>query len=90
MSSITTLADALYREEVARASLMSADETLLDGPRLFERSCRLMADRIRHQHPELDEASVRALLAARLADLGTLARGGSGDPGRSGRRRCEQ
>jgi hypothetical protein len=74
MSSIKTLADALYREEVARARLMSAEDKLLDGPRLFERSCRLMTDGIRHQHPELDEAGVRALLAARLADLRTLER----------------
>ncbi|OFW26262.1 MAG: hypothetical protein A3H97_23355 [Acidobacteria bacterium RIFCSPLOWO2_02_FULL_65_29] len=72
MSSIGPLADALYREEVARARAMDPGEKLLEGPRLFERACRLMADGIRHQHPELDDAGVRALLVERLARLHTL------------------
>ena len=74
MSSIVTLADALYGEEVARARAMQPGEKLLEGPRLFERACRLMADGIRHQHPDLDDAGVRALLAARLIRLQTLER----------------
>ena len=53
---------------------MKPEEKLLEGPRLFERACRVMADGIRHQHPELDEAGVRALLAARLAKLRTIER----------------
>ncbi len=72
MSSIRALTDELYREEVARARGMKPEEKLLEGPRLFERACRVMADGIRHQHPELDEAGVRALLAARLARLRTI------------------
>ena len=74
MSSIPALTDELYREEVARARVMAPEEKLLEGPRLFERACRLMADGIRHQHPELDEVGVRALLAARLARLQTIER----------------
>lgn len=74
MSSIGALTDELYREEVARARVMKPEEKLLEGPRLFERACRVMADGIRHQHPELDEAGVRALLAARLAKLRTIER----------------
>ena len=53
MASLTELADALYREEVQRARAMRADEKLLEGPRLFDRACRLMADGVRH---ELDSA----------------------------------
>ena len=38
MASLTVLADALYREEVARARAMRPDEKLLEGPRLFDRA----------------------------------------------------
>jgi len=74
MSSMTALADALYREEVARARAMRPGDKLLEGPRLFDRACRLMADGVRHQHPELDDDGVRALVAARLTRLRTLER----------------
>lgn len=59
--------DALYLDEVARARAMRPDDKLLEGPRLFERACRLMAEGIRHEHPELDEAGVRRMLDQRLA-----------------------
>ena len=55
MASIAALADALYGEDVARARAMRPGDKLLEGPRLFDRACRLMADGIRHQHPELDD-----------------------------------
>ena len=74
MSSIAALANALYREEVARARAMRPADKLLEGPRLFDRACRLMAEGIRHQHPEFDDAGVRALLAARLIRLHELER----------------
>ena len=74
MWSIVALTDALRREEIARARAMSPEDKLLEGPRLFERACRLMADGIRHQHPELDEAGVWALLLARLARLQAIER----------------
>jgi hypothetical protein len=69
MASFEGLADALYREEVARARAMSPAEKLLEGPRLFDRSCRLMADGVRHRHPDLDEGAVRAQVEAQLARL---------------------
>jgi hypothetical protein len=61
-------------DEIARARAMAPDEKLLEGPRLFERACRVMADGIRHEHPELDDRGVRLLLAARLSRLDTLDR----------------
>jgi hypothetical protein len=70
--SIAALADVLYAEEVTRARAMSPGDKLLEGPRLFDRACRVMLDGIRHQHPELDDAAVRALLAARLSRLRAL------------------
>lgn len=72
MPSIATLVDALYREEVARARTMSPGEKLLEGARLFQRACTLMAEGIRHQHPDLDEAGVMSLMGARLARLRRL------------------
>jgi hypothetical protein len=74
MQSIATLAGVLYREEVARARAMSPEDKLLEGPRLFERACRLMRDGIRHQHPHLDDAGVMALLRARLDRVSALER----------------
>jgi hypothetical protein len=68
------LTDALYREEIERARAMSPEAKLLEGVRLFERACRVMADGIRHQHAGLDEASVQEILAARLAQLRALER----------------
>ena len=72
MSPIAALTDLLYREEIARARGMPPEEKLLEGPRLFERACRLMLDGIRHQHPELDDAGQQALLLARLDRLHAL------------------
>jgi len=74
MQPIAALADVLYREEVARARAMSPEDKLLEGPRLFERACRVMRDGIRHQHPELDDAGVLALLRARLDRVSALER----------------
>lgn len=66
MSTLRLLADALYAEEVARARAMNPEDKLLEGPRLFDRACRVMTDGIRHEHPELDAASVQELLVKRL------------------------
>ena len=53
---------------------MNPSEKLLEGPRLFERTQRVMVDGIRHRHPDLDDAGVHALLADRLDHLRTLDR----------------
>jgi hypothetical protein len=60
------LVERLSAEEIARARAMTPEEKLLEGPRLFERACRVMADGIRHRHPELDEDAVRAQVMAYL------------------------
>jgi hypothetical protein len=67
-------AEALYAEEVARARAMHPEDKLLEGPRLFERACRIMSDGIRHQYPALDDSEVRALVAERLKRLDALDR----------------
>ena len=74
MSDLATVADALYREEVARARAMPPADRLLEGPRLFQRACALMVDGIRHQHPGLDDVGVVTLLSARLDRLRRLER----------------
>ena len=63
------LVEQLSAEEIARARGMTPEEKLLEGPRLFDRACRVMADGIRHRHPELDEDAVRAKLIAYLARI---------------------
>lgn len=72
MASLRLLADALYREEVVRARAMSPGEKLLEGPRLFDRACRVMADGVRHRNPDLGDAAVRALVEAQLTRLKAL------------------
>jgi len=72
MASLAVLADALYREEVARARAMSPGEKLVEGPRLFDRACRMMADGVRHRHPELDDDAVRGVVEAQLRRLEAL------------------
>lgn len=72
MDSLSLLADALYREEVVRARAMSPGDRLLEGPRLFDRACRVMADGIRHRHPDLDDAAVHAFVEAQLTRLKAL------------------
>lgn len=66
------LADALFREEVERAKAMDPGEKLLEGPRLFHRACRVMADGVRHQFPDLGDEAVAAVVAARLATAAAL------------------
>lgn len=61
------LADQLYREKVRRARAMPPEEKLLAGPRLFERSCRIMADGIRDEYPSATEEEVQEILRKRLA-----------------------
>ena len=66
------LVDELYRERVLRARRMSPEQKLLDGPRLFEFACRIMADGIRGQFPEADDRRVQEILFQRLALLRRL------------------
>jgi hypothetical protein len=60
------LVDELYREQVLRARAMKPEEKILDGFRLFEFTCRLMADGIRNEYPGADEARIEEILAERL------------------------
>ena len=54
-------------DRVRRARAASPEEKLLDGPRLFDRVCRIMKDGIRMQFPDADEEEVRRILLQRLA-----------------------
>src|SRR5947209_426522 len=61
------LLDDLYRERVLRARRTPPEEKLLEGPRLFDLACRIMADGIRDENPGVDEQRVQELLTQRLA-----------------------
>jgi len=60
------LVDSIYRERVLRARQTPAEEKMLDGPRLFDYCCRIVADGIRHQYPDADEQRVQEILTQRL------------------------
>lgn len=64
----------LYREEVQRARVRPAAEKLLDGPRLFDLTRRIMADGLRDRFPGADENEVQRILAEQLARLRRLER----------------
>jgi hypothetical protein len=61
------LIDAMYRERVLLARATPPAEKLLDGPRLFEKQCRVMVDIIREHFPDADEQQVQSILLARIA-----------------------
>ena len=44
MERIKELADDIYRERVLRARAAPPEQKLVDGPQIFERVCRIMAD----------------------------------------------
>lgn len=58
--------------ESGRARAMAPGDKLLEGARLFDRACRVMADGIRHRHPDLTEAEVLARVEAQLARVRSL------------------
>jgi len=66
------LIDAIERDRVLAARRMSPEEKLLAGARLFDRSCRIMADGIRHQFPDADEERVQEILRERLRKIREL------------------
>jgi hypothetical protein len=66
MESIRELADDIYRERVLRARATPPEQKLTDGPRIFERVCRVMSDGIRDQFPEADDSRVLEILRERL------------------------
>jgi hypothetical protein len=61
------LIDELYLDKVRSARQMTPEQKLLAGPRIFERSCRIMLDGLRHENPSADEATLQKLLQERLA-----------------------
>lgn len=66
------LMDELLWRKVDQARAMSPENKLLAGPRLFERSCRIMLDGIRDEFPQADETRCQEILRERLALLRRL------------------
>ena len=61
------LIDQLFLERVRKARALNPEDKLLAGARLFDRTCRIMADGIRDEYPNADERRVREILRERLA-----------------------
>lgn len=61
------LIDEIYLDKIRSARQMSPEDKLLAGPRIFERSCRIMLEGLRHENPAADEATLQHLLRERLA-----------------------
>jgi hypothetical protein len=61
------LIDELFWERVHKARQMSPEDKLLAGLDLFDLTSTIMADGIRSQFPEADEAEVGRILRERLA-----------------------
>ena len=61
------LIDELFLDKVRQARNTPPVERLLNGARLFDFSCRIMCDGIRHQHPDAGPEEVKRLLFERIA-----------------------
>lgn len=61
------LIDELYLDKVRSARQMSPEQKFFAGPRLFERSCRIMLDGLRDENPDADDEHLKELLHERLA-----------------------
>lgn len=59
-------AEDFDREAVAAAQKQPPAERLLDGLRLFDRTCRVMADGIRHERPHAGNREILSILRERL------------------------
>lgn len=61
--------DAIWLAKVRQARLMSGEDRVLAGPRLFAGVCERMKEGIRDENPGVSEAEVHELLLRRLSKL---------------------
>jgi hypothetical protein len=64
--------ETIDRERLARARTLGAADRLLEGPRLFDRACRVMRDGLRHEFPAATDERLDDLLRDRWALLDRL------------------
>ncbi len=72
MQPTSQLIDSIYREKVLRARRVPIGRKVLAGAEIFEMVCRRMADGLRAERPDADEADVQDLLRQRLDRLKRL------------------
>ena len=63
---MATNLDPLHRDDVHRARRLSPSDKLLEGPRLFDFSCRIMLDGLRERCPHLSDIELDARLRETL------------------------
>jgi hypothetical protein len=61
------LLDELHSERIRAAQQMPLEDKLLAGPQLFDLVCKIMADGVRDEHPDANEARVKDIVRERLA-----------------------
>ena len=59
--------DAEYWDKVRQARLMSGEEKMLAGLRMFDAECKKMEDAIRAFNPDAEEGDVRAIMRQLVA-----------------------
>ena len=64
--------DLLWLDKVRQARLMSPEERMLAGPRLFAGVCERMKEGLRDENPGASEEVIHGLLLDRLAVLRRL------------------
>jgi hypothetical protein len=64
---IKALADAIYKDKIARARAKDPVEKLLDGFRLHEYACGITLAGIRNQNPGISDADALRILKERVA-----------------------
>jgi hypothetical protein len=72
MQPTAELIDSIYREKVLRARRSPIGRKVLAGAEIFEMVCRRMADGLRSERPDADDAEIQVLLRQRLDRLKRL------------------
>ena len=54
--------DDEFRAQVREARLMTVEDKLLAGPRMFDEQCRVISDALRAFTPYAEDSDVRAML----------------------------
>jgi hypothetical protein len=72
MQPTSEMIDAIHREKVLRTRRLPIEHKVLAGAEIFEMVCRRMADGLRAEKPDDDDAEIEEILRQRLDRLRRL------------------